>query len=75
MKTQKMTKQTIKMVQEVNEYLKYRHVKNTNDPQFSVMCWLLTKANCYYGYNYFTIDGRLSGGDNEQFDHLEIYIR
>lgn len=74
MKTQKMTKQVRKMVEEVNAYLRYNHVKDTADAQFNVMCWLLLRANCYHGYNYYTVDGKLSGGENENFDHLEIYI-
>lgn len=75
MKQEKMTKQVRKMVEEVNESLRHNHVKDTGDTAFAVMCWLLLRANCYHGYNYFTVDGRLSGGDNESFDHLEIYIR
>ena len=70
----KMTKQTKTMVENVNEYLKTNHIKNIQDTQFNFMCWLLIKANCYHGFNYFTADGRLSGGENEKFDHLEIYI-
>lgn len=71
----KMTKQTKEMVNAVNDYLRYRHVKDTSDHMFSDMCWLLLQADCYYGYNYFTLEGTLSGGDNEEFDHLEIYVR
>lgn len=75
MATKKMTNQVKKMVEEVNEYLRYRHVKDTSDHLFSDMCWLLLRANCYHGYNFYTLEGTLSGGDNnEEFDHLEIYI-
>lgn len=75
MKSEKMTKQVRKMVEEVNEYCRYRHVKDTADSTFNTMCWLLLRSNCYHGFNYFTLDGELSGGDNEQFDHLELYIK
>lgn len=71
----KMTAQVKKMVTEVNEHMKFNHIKDTADPVFSTMCWLLSRSNCYHGYNYFTVDGTLSGGDNENFDHLEIYIK
>lgn len=75
MKTNKMTTQTRKMVEAVNDYLRYRHVKDQYDPLFQDMCWLLQKANCYWGFNYFTLEGQHSGGDNEEFDHLEIYVK
>ena len=71
----KMTKQVKTMVEATNEYLKYNHVKDTNDSLFNNMCWLLLQAGCYHGYNYFTLEGEHAGGDNEQFDHLEIYIK
>lgn len=75
MATQKMTKQVKKMVDEVNEYLITNRVKSTGDPVFSTMCWLLSRANCYYGFNYFTLERELSGGVNDEFHHLEIYTR
>lgn len=74
MRTQKMTKQVKAMVERVNEYLRMNHVKDMRDCRFCDMCWLLSSANCYHGFNYFTVDGKLSGGDNENFDHLELYI-
>lgn len=70
----RVTKQVKKMVDAVNEYLRNEHIKDTHNALFNDMCWLLIKAGCYSGYNYFTVDGKLSGGDNERFDHLEIYI-
>ncbi len=75
MKTKKMTLQVKAMVKEVNEELKFKHIKNTDNELFNTMCWLLMRAGCYNGFNYYTIDGKLSGGDNESFDHLEIYIK
>lgn len=71
--TKKMTKQTKAMVEAANEYFRYAHVKDTKDETFSVTCWLLLQAGCYHGFNYFTLEGTLSGGENEEFDHLEIY--
>ena len=70
----RMTKQTKAMVESVNEYLRDNHITDITDYHFHVMGYLLLRANCYHGYNYFTVDGRLSGGDNEKFDHLEYYI-
>lgn len=74
MKTKKMSTQVKAMVECVNDYLAYRHIKDISDHIFSDMCWLLSNANCYHGYNYYTLEGTLSGGDNEEFDHLQIYI-
>ena len=73
--TKKMTKQTIAMVKAANDYFRYAHVKEVHNETFTSLCWLLLQANCYHGYNYFKADGSLSGGDNDEFDHLEIYIR
>lgn len=70
----RMTKQVKTMVEEVNDYLRRNHVKDEGDEKFVIMQFLLLKAGCYHGFNYFTADGRLSGGDNEKFDHLELYI-
>lgn len=70
----KMTKQVKIMVSATNDYLRENHIKNTNDQWFNSMMWMLLKANCYHGFNFFTIDGKLSGGKNENFDHLEFYI-
>lgn len=75
MKTQKMTNQVKAMVNEVNERMRYMHIKDSSDLLFSSMCWLLIQAKCYHGYNYFTVDGQLSGGVNDKFDHLELYVR
>ena len=71
---QKMTRQTIKMVEAVNAICKDQHIKDEADPLFSSMCWLLSQANCYHGFNFFTEDGRLAGS-LENADHVEIYIR
>lgn len=71
----KMTKQVKAMVAATNEYLRDNHVKNESDDIFNITAWLLLQAHCYHGFNYFTADGFLSGGDNnEKFDHLEFYI-
>ena len=70
----KMTKQTRAMVETINDYMRNNHIKNENDAQFNLMGYLLLRADAYHGFNYFTADGRLSGGDNEKFDHLELYI-
>lgn len=74
MKTKKMTAQVKCMVECVNDYLSDRHVKDISDHIFSDMCWLLLRANCYHGYNYYTLEVALSGGDNDEFDHLQIEI-
>lgn len=71
----KMTKQVKKMVMAVNDILKSNHIKNEDNELFSITCWLLIQAGCYDGFNYFTADDRLSGGNNEKCDHLKIYIK
>lgn len=71
----RMTKQVKAMIEATNENLRFRHVKDEGDEIFNTVQWLLLQAECYHGFNYFTVDGRLSGGDNnERFDHLEFYI-
>lgn len=70
----KMTKQVRMMVENVNDYMRTNHVKDIGDRTFDTMCWLLLKADCYHGFNLYTADGRLSGGETDEFDHLEIYI-
>lgn len=71
--TKKMAKQTIAMVEAANRYFRYAHIKDETNDTFHSLCWLLLQADCYHGYNYFKADGTLSGGINEEFDHLEIY--
>lgn len=71
----RMTKQTKAMVEATNEYLRLNHVKAEDDSMFVLMSYLLLRADCYHGFNYFTVDGRHSGGINEKFDHLEYYIK
>lgn len=70
----KMTKQTKAMVNAVNMYLKNNHIKTGIDTTFAVTSFALINAGCYAGFNYFTEDGRLSDGPNEDFDHLEFII-
>ena len=70
----KMTKQVQIIVNEINDYFRQEHIKDESNGAFVHVSWLLSKANCYHGFNYFTADGRLSGGKNEDFDHLEFYI-
>lgn len=70
----KMTKQIKTAVNAVNVYLRNNHIKEEADPVFSITTYALIDAGCYHGFNYFTEDGRLSGGLNENFDHLELYI-
>lgn len=74
MKSARMTKQVKSMVTFVNGYLKANRIKNLDNNMFGTMQALLLEAGCYHGYNYFTTDGFLSGGENEKFDHLEFYI-
>ena len=69
----KRTEQTQKIVDSVNEYLRNNHVKRKDDPVFVVMSIALIEANVYRGFNYFTAEGFLSGGDNEKFDHIEFH--
>lgn len=69
----KRTKQAQAIVDNVNHYLRHNHIKTQNDPVFTVMLYSLIEANCYQGFNYFTADEKLSGGDNEKFDHLKFY--
>lgn len=69
----KRTKQTQAIVDSVNEYLRNNHIKSQGNPVFIVMSNALINANVYQGFNYFTADGFLSGGDNEKFDHLEFH--
>lgn len=71
----RMTNQTKAMVEATNEYLRINHIKDENDKLFNTMGYLLLIAGCYHGFNYFTEDGRHSGGNNEKFDHLEYYIK
>ena len=71
----RMSSQTKLMVEAINDYLRMNHVKDMRDSRFADMGWLLLKADCYQGFNYFTVDGRLSGGPTEEFDHLEYYIK
>lgn len=73
MKPKKMTKQVREMVESVNQRMREFHIKDEQDPIFNATIWLLLQAHCYRGFNYFTADGNLSGGDNEKFDHLELY--
>lgn len=70
----KMTKQTRMMVEAVNAYLRHNHIKDQADEMFHITGHLLLQADCYHGFNYFTAEGYLSGGDNATFDHLEYYI-
>lgn len=69
----KRTKQTQIIVDNVNSYLRHNHIKSQGDSVFVVTLHALINANVYQGFNYFTADGKLSGGQNEQFDHLEFY--
>ena len=67
----KRAKQTNDMIAFVNEYLKVNHIKDENDDVFWIMCRALISAGVYKGFNYYTKDGRLSGGENT--DYLQIY--
>lgn len=67
------TKQAQAIVDSVNDYLRNNHVKTESDPVFVVVCHALIHANVYRGFNYFTTEGFLSGGDNEKFDHIELH--
>lgn len=69
----KRAKQTQVIVDSVNEYLRNNHVKSQGNPVFVIMSHALINANVYQGYNYFTAEGYLSGGNNEKFDHLEFH--
>lgn len=71
----RMTQQTREMVEYVNSYLRIHQVKSEDDPTFNLMGTLLLKADCYHGFNYFTKDRKHSGGVNENFHHLEYYIK
>lgn len=69
----KRAKQAQIIVDSVNEYFRNNHVKREDDPVFVVMQHALIHANVYQGFNYFTAEGYLSGGDNEKFDHIELH--
>lgn len=69
----KRAKQTQTIVDNVNSYLRNNHIKSQGNPVFVVMSHALINANVYQGFNYFTADGKLSGSDNDKFDHFEFY--
>ena len=64
-------KQVEIMVQEANEYLKRNHVADNRDPVFHIVQDMLLKARVYEGFNFYTADGKLSGGKNT--DHIQLY--
>ena len=70
----KMTKQVKTMVESVNQYLKNNHITDGGNNCFAITCWMLMEAGCYNGFNLFTADGKLSGGDPITTDHLQLYI-
>ena len=67
----KRTKQTENLIKHVNEYLKNNHIKSMSNPVFLVVCSALIDSKIYNGFNFYTIDGRLSGGKNT--DYIQIY--
>lgn len=67
----KRAKQTETMINVTNEYLKNNHIKTESDPVFHIVCAGLLEAGIYRGFNYYTKDGRLSGGVNT--DYIQIY--
>ena len=70
----KMTKQTRAMVEVTNEYLKNNRIRRIDDMQFILMSDMLLRAHCYAGFNYYTVDGKLSGGNSDTTDHIQFYI-
>lgn len=67
----KRAKQVEIMVKEVNEYLRRNHISDIYDPVFNMVQNMLLKAKVYQGFNYYTADGRLSGGKNT--DYIKFY--
>ena len=67
----KRAKQTTIIIETVNAYLKNNHIKDTSDPAFSTLTFALIQAKTYHGYNYYTTEGKLSGGVNT--DYIQIY--
>jgi hypothetical protein len=67
----KRTKQIENLIKHVNEYLKNNHINDMSDPVFLVICDALIDNKIYHGFNFYTKDGRLSGGKNT--DYIQIY--
>ena len=67
----KRAKQTTIIIETVNEYLKNNHIKDTLDPTFTTLTFALLQAKTYRGFNYYTAEGKLSGGVNT--DYIQIY--
>jgi hypothetical protein len=70
-RTMKRTKQLQNMIDLANEYMKVNHVSNEADPVFHFMSYALLKEKCYEGFNYYTSEGKLSGGVDT--DYIQLY--
>jgi hypothetical protein len=67
----KRTKQIQLLIDEVNDYLRLNHIKETSNPVFLIVTNNLIHSKIYHGYNMYTSDGILSGGKNT--DYIQIY--
>ena len=67
----KRTKQIQSLIDEVNNYLKLNHIKETSNPVFLIVTNNLIHSKIYYGFNMYTKEGTLSGGKNT--DYIQIY--
>ena len=67
----KRAKQTQKMIDAVNCYLKVNHITNEFDHVFSMFCYALIQADQYRGYNLQDENGCTD--PYKAPDHLFIY--
>ena len=75
----KMSKQVVSMVESCNEYLRNNKVLDLTNETFNFMCYALSKAGCYHGYNYYKYktvgDNIMIAHEIEKPEFLQIEIK
>ena len=79
----KRTQYVTELVNNTNNYLRLRKVKDTTDTLFAFMCDYLIKKKMYKGYNFFeelynpylkkVVSKEAGSCNKEEFDYLQIY--
>lgn len=68
----KRAKQVQIMIDSANDYLMKNHVISVYENFAYVFMGCLIKADVYNGFNTYTKDGKLSGGDESTTDYIQF---
>lgn len=75
--SKKLSKSVIEIINDINTYLRLRHISDQNSELFQFGIYFLIKKNMYHGYNKFVMFNEhiITEAGTEKFNAPEAFLQ